>query len=325
MSIPPAEVVGVSQGIDATGNWRYVVSGLQVSSPMELPSAIRAEDVSTQPDVVVVSGTVPEQLAHAVRQGPGWSIGAEGFLIAIPGVAKALVSGGERILLEPDAAVDPGDLVLYLLGTLFAIVLHQRGRVVLHASAVAVGDKAMLFCGQSGAGKSTMAAMLGKRGYALLNDDVCNLHLGDDGVYRVYPDGRMLKLWAQSLEHLEWAEAQAIRIRKDAAKFYMAPRMVDLTPRPVGGVFILRVAEDGVSSLARLSNADALSELTLNAYRPALVRSMDMTQAYFHAAIGIQRSAGVFALTRPIDFARADEALDLLEARWAKAEQDEID
>ncbi len=39
---------------------------------------------------------------------------------------------------------------VYLLGTAFGILQHQRGRMVLHASAVAVGDKAALFAGPQG-------------------------------------------------------------------------------------------------------------------------------------------------------------------------------
>ncbi len=212
---------------------------------------------------------------------------------------------------------DPADLVLYLLGTCFAVILQQRGRVVLHASAVAVDGRAMLFCGQSGAGKSTLAALLERRGYPLLNDDVCNISL-QGAEYVVYPDGRMLKLWAESMKHLERDGEAGARVRRDLEKFYTAPEHVDLTPRPVGGVYILHARDDGAdASLSRLNSAESLAELTSNAYRPALVRAMNMIPAYFQALVAVQRNAGVYRLSRTMDFARAGEAVTLLEQHWS--------
>jgi hypothetical protein len=41
-----------------------------------------------------------------------------------------------------------------------SIALPRRGGLLLHASAVAAGDRALIFCGVSGAGKSTIASLL---------------------------------------------------------------------------------------------------------------------------------------------------------------------
>lgn len=303
------------------GSFDYVISGLRVRSAVEMPSAILAEaGGGGEPDVFITLGEVPTHLAAASKQGNGWEYAPGEFLLRLGDLMKVYVTGGTSILLQPSAACDPGDLVLYLLGTCFAILLQQRGRVVLHASAVAVGDRAMLFCGASGMGKSTMAAMLSDRGFPLLNDDVCNLSPGEDGSYAVYPDGRMLKLWARSVDHLQWTATDSARVRRDAEKFYMAPARVDLKPRSVGGVYMLHAAEQGAApTLERLNAAESMAQLPANSYRPALVHSMEMLPAYFAASAAIQRHAGVFRLSRPMDFSRAAEVLDLLERHWADA------
>jgi hypothetical protein len=293
----------------------YMISGLRVQSEIELPSAIRIGELTTDAEVVIRRGAVPETLPDAGSRGDGWAFDGRRFLLDIPRVMRVLVSDGQSIVVDGNPAADPGDCVLYLLGTCFAILLHQRGRVVLHASAVAVQDRAMLFCGVSGAGKSTIAALLGRRGYPLLNDDVCNLSLIGNGEYVVYPDGRMLKLWGPSLDYLKWTGSPESMVRRDTDKYYMAPEQIDLTPRPVGGVYVLNASPYG-ASLQRLGVADATMELSENAYRPALVHSMKMMPAYFAASVSIQRHAGVFRLNRPMDFARADESLDLLEQSW---------
>ena len=304
---------------DTSGGKReydYVISGLCVRSVLELPSAIRSETRHAHPDVTIAVGDVPQALPTPDRSGKDWAIQGETFLLHLHGVLRALIRGGTSMLVEFEPGQDPDDLVLYLLGTCFAVILQQRGRVVLHASAIAVQGRAMLFCGQSGAGKSTMAALLEQRGYALLNDDVCNLSL-HNGEYVVYPDGRMLKLWAESMAHLRKESDASRRVRRNLEKFYTAPEHLDLTPRPVGGVYVLRAGEkDRSAELSRLSAAEALAELMDNAYRPMLVQAMNMQAAYFQVAVTIQRSAGVYRLSRPLDFSVVNDSVAMLERHW---------
>ena len=66
----------------------------------------------------------------------------------------------------------PGDRFEFLLSFVLAFVLRLRGIVCLHASVVAVREQAIALAGPPGAGKSTFAVALGKRGSLVLTDDV---------------------------------------------------------------------------------------------------------------------------------------------------------
>ncbi|NEQ88783.1 MAG: hypothetical protein F6K26_55505, partial [Moorea sp. SIO2I5] len=72
----------------------------------------------------------------------------------------------------PAPDVDELKLQLALVGTVMAILLQQRGALILHASAVEMDGKAILFLGNSGEGKSTIAAALQAQGYAVVADDI---------------------------------------------------------------------------------------------------------------------------------------------------------
>jgi hypothetical protein len=61
---------------------------------------------------------------------------------------------------------------------------------------------------------------------------------------------------------------------------------------------------------------DAALLLRRNAYRPLLVRRLDQKANYFHAATTIANSAGIFYLTRALDFAKMPEAIASLERHW---------
>lgn len=50
-------------------------------------------------------------------------------------------------------------------------VLNPRGVGIVHAGGVALGDQGLLFCGKSGAGKTTLSRLCRAEGATLLNDD----------------------------------------------------------------------------------------------------------------------------------------------------------
>jgi GTPase SAR1 family protein len=199
----------------------------------------------------------------------------------------------------------------------FGILLHQREQIVLHASAVRVNGRAVLFCGPSGAGKSTLAAALAQRGYPLVNDDFCTVTAnGADGPL-VHPDGRQLKLWAQAIDRLDLAQSRGERVRKSLEKFYVEPSEVFTEPLALGAVYALREARPPhASGIERPNVVDAALILRRNAYRPLLVRRMDQKANYFHAATTIANVAGIFNLTRALDFAKMPEVITTLERHW---------
>jgi len=308
------------EGTAERPRYDYVISGLTVRSEVQIPSAIAAVEHAETPEVTIREGAVPMGLKSPGRSGADWAMEDDAFLLKISRVARFLIRGGVEIVFEPEPGHDLGDVTLYLLGTCFAVLLQQRGSIVLHASAVSVGGRAMLFCGQSGAGKSTMAAMLCERGYALLNDDVCSLRPNAAGGYSVMPDGRMLKLWTASVEHLELEERRGPAVRQATEKFYMTPPQSELEPQSVGGVYVLEEADPGERpSLRRLPLAEAMMELKQNSYRPALVQAMGMEAAYFKATAALRNEASLYVLRRPKEFGAAAQTMELLETHWTQA------
>jgi hypothetical protein len=85
------------------------------------------------------------------------------------------------------------DLTVLLLGPVLSHVLRLRGTTVLHASAVAMGGKALVFVGHSGAGKSTTMAALVRQGCRFLSDDKVPLH-EHDGTFATSPGPGWAKL-----------------------------------------------------------------------------------------------------------------------------------
>jgi hypothetical protein len=111
------------------------------------------------------------------------------FLIGERGQSIALLAA------PPEYTHD--DLAAYALGPALMLALHLQGAVLLHASAVVISGKAVVFAGQSGSGKSTTVAMLHRHGYTILSDDVTEIADG-----KALPSVPSVRLWPDVLEAL---------------------------------------------------------------------------------------------------------------------------
>ena len=293
----------------------YRIGGLLVESDLALQGAIPAPPGPA--DATVRLADVPRTLEDAPISGPQWVASADRFLLSVPNVARFLISGGREITIELEPGAEAGDAQVFLLGTGFGVLQLQRGRMVLHASAVAVGEAAALFAGPSGAGKSTLAAALNGRGYPCVSDDVCGIDFGS-GAPVVLPDGRMLKLWADTVSHLEMGARRGPAIRRVQGKFYVEPQSTAVDRElPVAAVYVLRVAsETHAPGVGRLGNVDAAALLRRNAYRPGVVGKIGLEGAYLSWSSALQRGAGVFSLSRPFDLAAMPEVIGCLEDHW---------
>jgi hypothetical protein len=294
----------------------YRIGGLLVESSLALQGAIPAPPAAA-PDVVVRLGDVPTELPGASIRGPNWVASDDAFLLTVPAVARYLIVGGREIRIDVEPGVELADAQVFLLGTAFGLLQHQRGRMVLHASAVAVGDSAALFCGPSGSGKSTLAAALNRRGYPCASDDVCGIDFSS-GAPVVLPDGRMLKLWSDTVSHLEMGARQGPSIGRRLDKYYIEPESTAVDRSlTVAAVYVLAVAgPQRRAGVSRLGNADAAVLLRRNAYRPSVVNKIGLEAAYLEWSSRLQRQAGVFSLTRPFDLAATPEVIGWLEDHW---------
>ena len=146
---------------------RYSLFGLQLDSDLPLPELFEAA-ADPPADVRIEVGAVPvdgefEAGLHAVDGGA---------LLVIDKVARYFVGDGSRIVIEPDEFASERNVRLFLLGSVFGLLLHQRRMLPLHANAVEIDGSVAAFMGRSGAGKSTLAAWLNDRGFPLIADDV---------------------------------------------------------------------------------------------------------------------------------------------------------
>jgi hypothetical protein len=117
---------------------------------------------------------------------------------------------------------------------------------VLHASGVVLGGRAALFTGPPGAGKSSLAAALLRRGAAeLLSDDTVALQLRGDGALVAYPGAALLQLRAAEHERLSTRERALLGPPTTFLDKQRYSQSVAASPAPFGELFLLERSAHG--------------------------------------------------------------------------------
>jgi len=127
---------------------------------------------------------------------------ATGFLVRFPELADFEVSAdGHRILGRPVPGVPLATTQHLYLNQVLPLALSRQGKLVLHGSAVEIGEQAVAFIGASGRGKSTLAASFAATGMRFLTDDALVLQWTGDELMAV-PSHPSIRLWEDSQEAL---------------------------------------------------------------------------------------------------------------------------
>jgi hypothetical protein len=127
-----------------------------------------------------------------------------GFGLTVAGEGRGLYRCTPRRIDAEWAAPDPRQgtgAAHYLFTYALPLWLETEGVPVLHASAVAVGGRAVGFVGPSGVGKSVLCAELLRLGCGFVADDGLALRRGPGpGAWRAAPGPPLLRLWPSGLE-----------------------------------------------------------------------------------------------------------------------------
>jgi hypothetical protein len=197
----------------------------------------------------------------------------EKALLYLEGTGMFKLLEGREIVLEPLGEARHSLLRMYLLGTVMAILLYQRGRLALHASSVAIGGRAVAFLAESGRGKSSLAAAMLKRGHLPLSDDVTPVEFAG-GTAQVYPgcsylkvDPQVAALLGQDARRLDPIDPAESKLRWD----FPAPRTPG--PIPLTRVFVLEEGQE--PGIHPLRPQEAVIELIRNSYPTRLLRASD--------------------------------------------------
>lgn len=292
--------------------FRYSLYGLQVASALECPELRPGEEGPAQ--VSVRYGQVapaPHPTGRVVAQADG----PDSFRLEIPGVGRFHIANGCEIVIDREDQTEDAAVRLFLLGSAFGALLHQRRITPIHGSAVEVGGGAIIFCGPQGHGKSTLAGAFAGRGHPLLSDDVCALTVAEDGVW-LHPAFPRLNLLPDAVQRLGVSVGDGVDVQPYTGK-HLVP-VADFASRPIRllAVYELHPAPVERIVLRPLTGYERLTSLMGNTYRVQFAEQMGYAARHFAALQEISRHIRTVRVERPDAAYLLDELVEAIRSEY---------
>jgi hypothetical protein len=214
-----------------------------------------ATEVAGCPDVETWRATGGAVIAYgAVVEGWHW--------IDMSGIARFRFGrSGGSVVARPHPSVAARLVEDAYRRAVLPLVLQVRGTEVLHASAVRSPRGVVAFCAESGTGKSTLAAALGRRGYPVWADDAIAVDTSSIPVMTARLPFRIhLRPPSVALFHGELSAAEVVG--SEGSDAGVAEQL------PVSALCVLRRTDRvaGAVAIEKLSRSAALPALLSHAY-----------------------------------------------------------
>ncbi len=282
--------------------------------PFECPELQPSPPPQHSPDITIRLDKVPDSLNSSCPAGPLMQVTPEKVLFRFPNVASYLVNGGDEIIIQPEGDVDH-QVRLFLLGTVSALLLMQRGLLPLHASGVVTPNGAVLFAGHSGYGKSTLLASFLSREYPMITDDLAAIHIAD-AKPMVLPSFPNMKMWTDSLAKLGQEATDLKRVRGPELDKFSVPVAFEMATEPMllHAIYVLQPQNDTAVRLEPLVHAKKFNIFLDHTWQKLTLRRQGRHVTHFQQITAVANQIRVARVFRPEKPFLLDELTDAIEA-----------
>lgn len=288
--------------------YSYLAYGLNIKSELELPELDSGN--GQLPDATIRFGPV-EKFEPNVPSRNHWAQPDE-IRFSYADVGRFSVRDGREIIIDLDPEAFANLLRVCLLGPVLAALLHQRGLLVLHGSAVSIDGIAIAFLGDKGWGKSTLAACMQASGHGFLADDVLAVRADPMNGIELIPAFPHLKLWPDSAVFLGMNPDNMARLQPELDKRgHRVSNGFSATTLSLNSIYVLDIADS--ESIRPIEPRDALIELVRHSYLVRYLQPTGRTSLHLEQCAKVVSSVPVYSLQRVRSLSRLPEVVRLLE------------
>ena len=183
-------------------------------------------------------------------------------------------------------------------------------------------NKAVIFTGDRGAGKSTLTTALRERGYKFISDDVAGIKI--DKVPYVMPGFPYQKLCESAMNNFGYDKEAFTSFMSDKEVKYIVPAKDEFIyePKELTAIVKLTVGDVDEVTIEELRGSEKLNNIIQNIYRGEYIKHLGkMDSVYFKQCIDIAKNIRFFKVTRPANQFTVDTQINLIEREIISAKE----
>lgn len=232
-----------------------------------------------------------------------------------------ICSGGTKVVYHTTSRSSQQTLQSLIRGNITKFCLQEQGRFCLHASAMCVNNKVVLFIGRKGAGKSTLAAYFHLKGHEIWCDDYVLMESNNEKFYafqgetsvKINPDiVSTLNIPETRLQNVfelpeDWQKSPESDFLTQKYYFNQQEHKSQISPRQIEAVFFLNQrVQDPKELITNIKIADAYAILLQEILLPGL-NSKKYLKHYFQSSMHLLKAVPSFSVNSPDSILRINE------------------
>ncbi len=251
------------------------------------------EDVNVKTTAKKKTIEKPDYTNHYV------SLNQNEFTLDVNAVAWFYACSGDYIDVMPYGDVSQSVVELYLNGSVYGAILHQRKTMPLHGSCFQFRGLGIMLCGESGVGKSSLTTSFCLNGAHFLTDDITPV-IFKSGKPHIWGVSDRIKLWSDSLVQLNQKEEGLDRIFPEQGKFYFPMESDKGAFFHLDHIFVLHTHDQSEVRIQPLEGVEKFAALRNEIYRWEYLQGMAESEtAYLEQLIMMIQATTVTKVSRP--------------------------
>lgn len=241
-------------------------------------------------------GSIPNTKSSTIQLYPNLGLNANKVIVEFENTGTFYISNGNQIVYNFIAnKLSFND---YLHSFITGLLLFQRGHLLLHGNSCIWTDQHIAFCGESGVGKSSLAAQFHKNGALFFCDEIICFDKLSNITLPGFP---FLRLWKNDLDYNKFNSSLVSKLWNNEEKYKLdtSSQRVDVDKEL--DILIYLETDDSLNSpqLKEVTGTEKVTTFWSSYYQRPVIDSIELTAQFNQQSFDILKTLRVFKLKRP--------------------------